>query len=74
MFLSILDAFYDTVSLHQAGQIFIVCIFLSAIIPNETSQVLNKNKNKLLDKDRDKQLSGQVREQEARQGQCQELR
>ena len=34
MFLSILVAFYDTVSLHQAGQIFIVCIFLSAIIPN----------------------------------------
>ena len=34
MFLSILDAFYDTVSLHQAGQIFIICIFLSAIIPN----------------------------------------
>ena len=34
MFLSILVAFYDTVSLHQAGQIFIVCTFLSAIIRN----------------------------------------
>ena len=34
MFLSILGAFYDTVSLHEAGQTFIVCIFLSAIIPN----------------------------------------
>ena len=34
MFLSILVAFYDTVSLHQAGQIFIICIFLSAIIQN----------------------------------------
>ena len=33
MFLSILVAFYDTVDLHQAGQIFIICIFLSAIIP-----------------------------------------
>ena len=77
MFLSILVAFYDTVSLHQAGQIFIICIFLSAIIQNvnlAASQVLNKNKNKLLDKDCNKQLSGQVREQEARQGQCQELR
>ena len=25
---------YDTVSLHQADEIFIICIFLSAIIPN----------------------------------------
>ena len=37
-------------------------------------EVLNKNKNKLLNKDSDKRLSGQVHEQEARQGQCQELR
>ena len=34
MFLSILVAFYGTVSLHQAGQIFIIRIFLSAIILN----------------------------------------
>ena len=34
MFLSILVVFYDTVDLHQAGQIFGICIFLSAIIPN----------------------------------------
>ena len=34
MFLLTLVAFYDTVSLHQAGQIFIICIFLSAIILN----------------------------------------
>ena len=32
MFLSILVAFFDTVSLHQAGQIII--IFLSVIISN----------------------------------------
>ena len=34
MFLSILVAFYDTVSLHKADQIFIICMFLTAIIPN----------------------------------------
>ena len=34
MFLSILVAFYDTVSLHQACQIFILCIFPNAIIAN----------------------------------------
>ena len=34
MFMSIPVAFYDIVSLHKAGQIFIICIFLRAIIPN----------------------------------------
>ena len=34
MFLSIVVAFYDIVSSCQAGQIFIICILLSAIIPN----------------------------------------
>ena len=33
IFLSILVALYDTVSLHQACQIFILFIFLGAIIP-----------------------------------------
>ena len=32
--LLIVDAFYDTFSFHQSCQIFILCIFLSAIAPN----------------------------------------
>ena len=67
MFLSILVAFYDTVSLHQACQIFILCIFPNAIIPNvnlsgSQQEPWQEQAPRQRPGDRDKQVSGQVRE------------
>ena len=74
MFLSIMDAFYGTISLHKMCQIFILyCIFLSAIIQNVNVPGPQQNQEEVLNKDHNKQLSEQVCEQEPCQGQCQEL-